>query len=108
MAIASIASTESKKLPPAPPSCSGISTPINPNSNSFFTRPGANCCSSSIVRTAGAIVSCANFRTVAKNIRSSSVSCVSGEGEWLLSDKEINASGIGVYQNVAHCGLQMM
>ena len=63
-ASASTARIASKNDPPAPPNSSGISIPINPNSNNCLTSPPSISCASSIPRTNGAICSCANSCTV--------------------------------------------
>ena len=63
--MASMASTASKKLPPAPPISSGTSIPIRPSSKTRSISSGARCCSSSMARTFGAMACSANCRTVA-------------------------------------------
>ena len=76
--ISSMASTDMKKLAPAPPYSSGISMPIRPSSNSSRSRSSGWLRACSISATRGRILSSANSRTVSRKIRSSSASSVIG------------------------------
>ena len=77
---ASTASTEWKKVPPAPPWASGTSMPITPSSNSRSMRARGILACSSISRTSGLISRAANSRTLSRNSASSSARRVSGAG----------------------------
>src|SRR6185503_8515969 len=81
---ASTASTEWKKVAPAPPKRSGTSTPMTPRSNSRVSRPGSSAARSSISRTRGRISWEAKSRTESWKSRSSSDS-VERAGEAVAS-----------------------
>ena len=77
---ASTASTEWKKVAPAPPKRSGISMPMTPRSNSRVSRPGSSTACSSISRTRGRISWEAKSKTESWKSRSSSDSVERADG----------------------------
>src|SRR6202012_4043046 len=99
--ISSTARIAPKKVPSLPPYSMGISIPISPRLKSCGNRSAEKCCSSSIWRTRGPMLCCANSRTVERKSCSSSFSCVSGNAAGVVSVSDIGTSEGGKPLSVA-------